>query len=265
MVRLKSDSLTVAHHIAQAMQSGEATSPIAPVINRAGDCIDPVTVELIGKPITDHPRKFYAEWSRNADVMVRCRRCQACLDYRSRLWAARALNELELWPRSWFGTLTLSPDQQFRFALEARRRSRARASVDFEALTPDEKFKELVQAISPEITKFLKRVRAQSGARLRYLLVSEAHKSGLPHFHLLVHETCAPVRKRLLQGQWTLGFSHWRLVDLAEGKQAGFYVTKYLAKSVLTRVRASVKYGEPPNHPVSMLGALQGAPSLERL
>jgi hypothetical protein len=80
---------------------------------------------------------------------------------------------------------------------------------------------------------------------LSYLLVAEAHKSGLPHYHLLVHEhdESKPVRARHLKETWRLGFSDVKLVAQGEESRRAAYAAKYLTKSALARVRASVGYG----------------------
>lgn len=93
-----------------------------------------------------------------------------------------------------------------------------------------------------EITKYLKRVRKKSGAPLRYILVAEAHKSGLPHYHMLIHE-CDPsrqVRHKDLTAAWSWGFTRFKLVETSN---TAWYVCKYLSKAQLARVRASVRYG----------------------
>jgi len=62
--------------------------------------------------------------------------------------------------------------------------------------------------------------------------------------HVLVHEALGKVTKRELEASWRSGFSHWRLVPVGDTRAAA-YVTKYLTKSALTRVRASQRYGRP--------------------
>lgn len=118
----------------------------------------------------------------------------------------------------------------------------AKRGVRWAELSPAEQFQARHQEISRDLTTWLKRVRKQSGARLRYLLVAEAHKSGLPHYHALIHERrfSVPVTERVLRHQWNLGFSKFQLV---EGSEAAWYVAKYLAKDARARVRASVRYG----------------------
>lgn len=213
------------------------------------DCERPYILKAVGLPST----LDYIEAYNNldplggkvfVDIETRCRRCDNCLKHRKRLWAARAIAETMASNRTWFGTLTVNPAERFRLSLIADQRSLARGHGPLASSHRSNQFKHLVWAISPEITKWLKRVRAQSGAPLRYLLVSEAHKDGFPHFHLLIHEPSRPVTERMLRRQWRFGFSHWRLVDRMD-KRAAAYVCKYLTKDALTRVRGSVRYGRP--------------------
>lgn len=102
--------------------------------------------------------------------------------------------------------------------------------------------------IGPEITRYLKRVRKESKSSFRYLLVMEAHKSGLPHYHMLLHEKPfgGEIPKRILKYQWHLGHTDFKLVDDAQHKAE--YMCKYLAKSLLARVRASKGYGIQANY-----------------
>lgn len=141
--------------------------------------------------------------------------------------------------RTWFGTLTMDPHWHSLALMRARSKH-----SDWSRLEESRQFGALVREVSPELTKYLKRVRKQSGAPLRYILVSEKHSeqlAGLPHFHLLVHELDAdtPVRKAVLKDEWKLGFSRWKLAD----RWTARYVCKYLAKEASTRVRASKDYG----------------------
>lgn len=170
-------------------------------------------------------------------VAVRCRKCENCLRYRGRLWTARAMDECKFSQRTWMGTLTLAPDRQTWARYSAHLRMSRRMS-DF---SEDKVFEETVGFISPEITRFLKRVRKV--APFRYLLVTEKHKSGLPHFHMLLHEYAGAISKRVLEDKWRYGYSHWRLVETGDARACG-YVCKYLAKSALTRVRGSKDYGQ---------------------
>lgn len=161
------------------------------------------------------------------------------------MWSERAKTELLMSPRTWFGTLTLHPDEQFKLLTLARDKMN-RQGIDYEKLPFDEQFRLRVAVASPYITRYIKRVRKESEAPLRYLWVSEAHQSGNPHFHALLHEVAPDTRvtHSCLAGQWPHGFTKWKLVkDL----DAGLYLTKYLSKSTATRVRASVDYGKTPS------------------
>lgn len=177
------------------------------------------------------------------EMIVPCRRCKRCLAQRAAEWAARARVEFDAaGGRTWFGTLTLSPDAHYASQCIAMNYARLRASGEWGELDEDTRFRLRVQAIGPELQRYLKRVRMESGAKLRYLLVAEAHQSGMPHFHILIHEVdgAEPVRHATLQSQWRLGFSNFKL---AKDKRASLYVTKYLTKSARARVRASRAYG----------------------
>jgi len=202
-------------------------------------CSAPVIISAIGLPsgiLEAHKGPLPLEMS------ARCRKCEGCLEHRRRLWTARALEETNVARRTWFGTLTVRPEDRFRLKLKAEIRARKRGWEPLAEMAPSDAFKKVVDEHNREITLFFKRLRKESGAPLRYLLVTEKHKSGDPHFHCLVHEASVPVRKELLERQWPLGFSSWRLVRDAK---SAFYVCKYLSKDNETRVRASVRYGRP--------------------
>lgn len=180
---------------------------------------------------------------RSVILHTRCHKCEPCLKARYWIWRLRAATELIEAQRSWFGTLTLSPDNHFRMRCRANLASLARSRTEFEDGTDDEQFIARHNEISKEITLWLKRLRKQTGASLRYLLVAEAHKSGLPHYHMLLHQApnSPPVLKRHLS-TWPLGFSNWKLTEGAKG--ASGYITKYLLKDARARLRASVRYGQ---------------------
>ena len=183
-----------------------------------------------------------------------------CLKHRSRLWAARANDEIKCAVRTWFGTLTVRPEDRVRFTYEAQLRCSQRG-VDWLTLTDGEKFSKLVEAIGPEVTRFVKRVRKNTGVPLRYLFVVEAHKDGFPHFHLLLHEQDGPALKSVLDRAWRVGFSQFRLV---KGEGAAYYACKYLSKSALARIRASEQYGQAcfglaARHLVDAVAAIRAA------
>lgn len=220
--------------------------------------------------------------SRSLELDVRCRRCEACLEHRKLYWRALARNEIASSARTWFGTLTLSPDWQV-WAKERASLRLAKAGIDWNTLDREIQFAERVASISPEITKWLKRVRKQSSVKtrqqardrdgceatigkrcschrltdyvvpLKYLMVVEEHLGGgahhgLPHFHFLLHEPDEnrPIRHSVLSAKWTMGHTDFKLIPSPGegGNKFANYVTKYLTKSILCRARASLRYGQ---------------------
>lgn len=213
-------------------------------------CLNPYIIPVIGLPsaVDGIAKRWDAEQPPSGRVPVemqsRCRKCENCLAHRRRLWAARGRAEIDAAPRTWFGTFTMHPEARFAIQMRALDRlHRSGHGLEWHALPRDVRFKALADVASHEVTLWLKRVRKQSGARLRYLLVTESHKDGFPHFHMLLHEYDGSATKRLLESQWRCGFSQWRVVR-PDDRKASFYVAKYLAKSALTRVRASQRYGQ---------------------
>lgn len=209
-------------------------------------CTDPYVIYGIGLPSAATAMHDYWNYRGRGKIPVeiptRCRKCDMCLAHRRRLWTARAIDEIKASNRTWFGTLTVNPYERFIYGLNAAMRGERAGHGNWQSMSPENQFPFLVAVISEDITKWLKRVRKASGAPLRYLLVSEAHKDGFPHFHILLHEPDRPVRKSLLEEQWRAGFSHWRLVK-REDPRSAYYACKYLAKDARTRVRGSIRYG----------------------
>jgi hypothetical protein len=160
-----------------------------------------------------------------------------CLKARAATWAERARVECARAKRTWFVTLTLRPEEQYRALAQARVEG-----IGFDDLPEEEQFLRRHRVISRWLTLFIKRVRKASGAKLRYVLVAERHKSGLPHYHLLLHEVEGAVKHAVLRAQWRLGFMTAKLVPEGDASPAR-YVSKYLAKAAEARVRASVRYG----------------------
>lgn len=228
----------------------------------SGRCESPVHQTITGRP---RPRgmapwavraRVYDGMRRDIDLLVRCGRCGPCLRARAARWRLRAQSELShTRGRTWFVTLTLAPEAHFKALLAASLRLEAQG-VDFDRLTDAEQFAERHREIGPEITRWIKRVRKESGSQIRYVLVAEPHTGksgkgtganlGLPHYHLLVHEQSAeaPLRSRTMRKQWKLGFSKVRLVAQDAERRTASYVAKYLTKSACARVRASVGYGQ---------------------
>lgn len=197
-------------------------------------CLEPIIMTGMG-----YPDPVIGGKKLPFELPVRCRKCVNCLAHRRRLWTARALHEVQAANRTWFGTLTVRPEDRFRLSLGLDLVASSDISNDLEGAR--KKFSILARRLSPDVTKMFKRLRAD-GARFRYLLVSEHHSDGFPHFHLLLHEQGEPIRKATLDAAWPLGFTKWRLVsdDVMEAK----YVCKYLSKDAQTRVRASQRYGQ---------------------
>lgn len=181
------------------------------------------------------------------DITARCRRCENCLRSRAAMWRQRAATEIRFAGRTWLGTITLSAESHFMMMCRASDRLR-KSAVQWRKLSEAEQLAERHRECSRELTLWLKRVREESGVALRYLLVMEKHKSGLPHYHVLIHEGAQPVVKRVLQSQWHLGFTNFKLVEAeaTSHAKAAWYVSKYLTKSIEARVRASVRYGNTP-------------------
>nr|QJB20624.1 MAG: replication initiator protein [Microvirus sp.] len=210
----------------------------------SGSCSKPMTRELHARPLI-LGRVFNGGPSNRPYSLIlhtRCRMCQQCLQLRSSEWRYRATSEMRESARTWFGTLTLRPEEHHKMVSRARQRLWS-GGTDFDALSPHEQFMERMTEIGREVTLYLKRVRKESGARVRYLLVAEAHKTGLPHLHILVHEASPdkPVRHKTLEGQWKLGFTRFKL---AHDVKTASYVCKYISKALLARVRASLRYGQ---------------------
>lgn len=200
-------------------------------------------------------------------MSVRCRSCEACKRQRLRLWMARAHAETESSFRTWFTTLTLSPSYREQCLTAARLKMRRRG-VAFDQLDEQDQFAGYAREVGIEVSKYLKLLRKGysvpqkdgtakwvPGAKFRYLVAVESHKSGDPHVHMLLHEydPKRPLRKSRLEqrsrhhpfGAWRLGITHHRLIgqDTTQRKAVG-YVCKYIAKEMAGRVRASLRYGD---------------------
>lgn len=231
----------------RAMEAGEQpTGPGSIKWRVSGDCQEPLTRLVTARPsrgqldkhIVVKPGSPHPYW---VELEVRCRRCDRCRELRRRKWAQRARAETGVSARTWFGTLTASPEQQYLW-LAAARHAEWLQGVELDALSYGEQFLARHKQASKEVTKYLKRVRKDACGPLRLLVVAEAHKSGAPHYHVLLHEqVLGAVKHRTLESQWKCGFSSWKVVD--EVCRAD-YLCKYLAKSTAARVRASVGYGK---------------------
>lgn len=243
------------------------TGPARVVWDVAGSCESPVYREILGAAPDVGENQFAApcggspyvpdvlkgRYKRGPihviELSVRCRKCAACLRSKAFYWRKRAEAEISASSgRTWFGTLTLTPSDHFR--MEARARLRLeRRGVRWDDLPLDEKFGERCNETGQEVTRWLKRVRKEAAVKLRYLLVAEPHKTGLPHYHILIHEVSqdGPVRHASLKRQWKLGFADFKLVAQSQPELAAAYVAKYISKTMSARVRASRGYGQQTN------------------
>lgn len=207
----------------------------------AGDCMRPQGAAVHFRKRGPGPTK-----SVFADLEVRCRRCEACRKQAQRQWMARAIVEVKLAQRTWFGTLTLNPQTRMRYLNELRMES-ANLGSDYDENPIDARWRDTVRLFGRDLTLWGKRVRAESRSALRCLFVFERHRDGTPHVHGLVHEGHGTVQvgRRTLDGQWAQnGFSQWRLLK-GDPVKAAAYVTKYVTKTMDARVRASIGYGNP--------------------
>lgn len=224
----------------------------------AGGCQSPVCVERFARPPKQRnstSQNASGIWFRGAaeptglgvpltiTMWAPCRKCSYCLKRRGAQWRDRARFETDTAQRTWFCTWTLSPDRQYHFLSEARAALSA-TGTDFEEVSNAEQFQRVCWRIGRRFTLGLKRLRKNTGADMRFLIVAERHKSGAPHFHGLIHEqhgSPAITHAALKRDLWHEGFVNYKLADPASAA----YVTKYLTKSAEARVRASIRYGKP--------------------
>lgn len=199
----------------------------------------------------------------------RCRKCPACRDYRRRLWIARALAEQNACPgRTWFVTLTANPEM--RDWVDHQAQSDAfRASGKYVPAVLD-LFPWRARVMKREAASFMKRLRERTAdhhtarlrseaerlsfgegrrwrkvrPKLRFLAVTEPHKDGNVHLHLLVHEWSPALRCRWvdIEAAWGPLKRGFVVAKLVTGSAAP-YVSKYLAKELDATVHASNSYG----------------------
>lgn len=240
MMKVNTARHIVRAHIFRAAEKGQSESDFS------NGCLMPPTIFMVG-----HADKLSVGFNFEKDqklahkMLVPCRKCKRCLLNRGKRWAAKAHTETVNSNRTWFVTLTVRPSDRFMAKVKAEHRLSIGGTV-FRDLPPNEQFVEIHKELSPELTKWLKRVRKNARTTFRYMLVCEAHKDGFPHYHALIHEPKAAILKTVIEKAWKLGFSKSKLVDVKTS--APWYVAKYLTKSALTRVRASQRYGPNAQH-----------------
>nr|QJB21683.1 MAG: replication initiator protein [Microvirus sp.] len=219
---------------------GRKMSPTTYEWDVSNGCETPVLMTYTGRPEAEEGEKYVhigrgRRHTLTLEMWVACRKCHRCVKRRARMWTMRAASEVTQAERTWFVTLTLSPESLYRCEAIANN-----ADVMYHQRTQDEQERARFDVIVKEIQRFLKRVRKNSKAKLRYICVQELHKSGNPHYHLLIHEVHGTLLKRVVQDAWTLGFSQCKLAD----PRTAIYVCKYLNKAQGARVRASLGYGQ---------------------
>lgn len=206
----------------------------------SNNCSAPVLMQRVGRPAAEDGETYVriaagTKTTLRLDMWVACRKCTACLRRRRRVWTMRAAAEIAQAQRTWFVTLTLQPSRLYLCEVVAKTRD-----ILYDEREQDVQDGERFAVIVEEIQRFFKRIRKNSKAKLRYLVVQELHKSGQPHYHALIHEVSGTLTKATLQSAWTWGFSQAKLAD----PKTAIYVCKYLTKSEGARVRASLGYGK---------------------
>lgn len=238
---------TLRHLQARALRAGATRHSITTVEwDISGSCQRPGTRELVAHEYARYD-KANSNWSRSRGfarliLHTRCRKCEMCLRLKSYEWRNKITFECREAPRTWFVTFTLSPQEHNLAWLRSVQRLR-KSGWDPREIDVTREFKERSREFGFLLTKFFKRLRKNSGRTFRYVLVVEPHKSGLPHFHALIHDSTGKLTYRDITGEWThLGFAGCKLIDLTPEK-APAYITKYVMKYSLARIRASLHYG----------------------
>lgn len=248
------------------------------IVEAAGGCLSPVRLGLIDGYAFDRSagftdgRKEYFEVRgavRRTWLNARCRHCPVCTAYAQHYWTERAVAEYRAAKLSILGTLTFS---DLWFAEKWRERQQndvdqlqahgcEAAAVE---LTFNEapEFSERARAeelgfLGRELQLYLKRIR-ELGFRFRFMCSTEfGRKNGRPHFHFVMHFSEGSFRKvrKVLLAQWQdrVGIANVKRIT---DEQGCGYSAKYLGKQFRhddgirgtggMRVRASLKYGHPP-------------------
>lgn len=211
-------------------------------VPRHGKCLNPVYITMRGRAEGDKEGKLTVTAKNptiHLDYSFRCRKCENCLLAKSLFWKERAVAEMAVAVRTWFVTLTIAPKWRLEFEYKTDHRLLKKGWGRNSGLTDYKRKSELSRLIGREVTKYLKRLRSKYKVKFRYLLVTEYHKDGFPHFHLLIHETTGAMTKREIQGDWVIGFSNCKIAEPSKAS----YVCKYVSKDARNRIRASVNYG----------------------
>lgn len=219
------DNLSFSLLLRKCQERGITLAPLM-TMNNHGSCVMPY------EDWRDNPKGGFVK---RIVIKNPCRKCAPCLRLRRKKWTHRANFELNAHLKAWFVTLTFHPVEMQKIIAEGSLFS------TFEKHSPDVKskteFQGFTKAAGIRLTKYFKRLRKR-GHEIRYIFVTEKHKSGLPHLHGLIYGN---ITKRELEGSWNYGFTSIKLV---RDEKAIRYVTKYLAKDAESRVRASLKFGQ---------------------
>lgn len=240
------DSETWFYHARSALErGGRMVRPGVVWWPAAGRCENPIPKTLKGL-VTDLYGRTEARESgtrtRFLDMEVPCRRCRNCLWRKALHWKHRSIAEMEQASRTWLVTLTFRPEVRSRMTMAAQAEIGGEA---YDQLSREQRSVLLAKHANKLVTLWMKRVREDTGPGVRYVSVVERHKDGSPHCHLLVHEPVGTtVLHKTLTKNWVWGFSNAKLVEDTE--VSARYVAKYLAKDPISRVRASVGYGQTP-------------------
>lgn len=235
-------------------------------------CEQPYEYELHARWSSRHGKRVKPLIVRGS---ARCRKCEACMSYRSWQWRTKGLAEFAAHRYTLFGTFTMSPEQHYMLDARIASGANGRPRRDMRDLAAQEVFSLRTQAFGDELQKWLKRVReGRQGEKpqLRYMLIAEMHDGektsdemrGRPHFHIMLHTQTIQTLVRgaiedktsewlvtkagrilvkddaWLRQQWTYGFTNF---ELAKDDRAVWYVCKYISKAMTCRVRASYGYG----------------------
>lgn len=183
-------------------------------------------------------------------TQVPCNSCQLCRWSKRKMWEERIVDELHKASRTWFCTLTASPQNHLLWEMLAKGRKYTGGKM-WHDLSEKQQGRLVNRVATPDLQKWIKRVRKSHGApkMLRHIIIPEFHTKklrGKPHFHVLIHEVSAlyPIRKSQLDQTWHLGFTNFKLVD--DSGQMGSYISKYVSKDEFhdgVRLKVSLGYG----------------------
>lgn len=276
--RMVQDALRVGCASVTTGREVQGRRSIDALVNYAGDCERPVLFRYRGQPegfLWPVGVRAY-----HVTSLVKCKTCQWCKLMRACGWGHRVEEVCNEHVANWLGTVTLSPFEHSRIDMLRDRVVRRTKLPEwfieeqgsFDAAQAEAYRKDVFRARCAVFSKWLtswleayrERRRRALGRRpeFKYLMVAEEHKSGLPHFHLLLHEKEWGELVRLdemysfwdrkhqtwsvrvddaagLRKTWVQGFTSFELVRDAHGAS---YVCKYLSKEMLWRVRASLRY-----------------------